>query len=133
MMQVAEIKHNLKTNPFFALEIVVDNNPQAVASNVANFYGQLKEYTTDQLKDLLFQIIDNGTPQEQAQVWNALKVRWIPENASASLNAAYNSIFDEAQFIKATRNANPSLGAYQNVKGCPEGYKFINGRCEHIV
>jgi len=99
-MTTPEIIHNLKTNPYFAVEIVVDNNPSQVASNMAIVYGQVPEYSIDQLKDLIIEILDNGTKTDKANVLKALKVRWIPEHASPSLNAAYNSITNEAENVR---------------------------------
>ena len=103
-MTTPEIIHNLKTNPYFAMEIAVDNNPKQVASNMAKIYGQIKEYSIDQLKDMIYEILDNGTKQDKAQVMNALKVRWIPEHASPSLNEAYKTIIGESDRIKVNSN-----------------------------
>jgi hypothetical protein len=108
-MTTPEIVHNLKTNPFFAMEIVVDNNPAQVSINMERIYGQVKEQSIDQLKDLIYEIFDNGSKIDKANVINALKVRWIPEHASPSLNAAYNIVFAEAEYIKNVRNNKPSI------------------------
>lgn len=111
-MQKEEIIHHLKTNPAFAIEIVVDNNPSQVASNVAKVYGQIKEYSIDQLKDLIFEILDNGTRSDKDKIYQALRVRWIPEHASPTLNEAFNDIYGQAQKVKALQGQQAIANRY---------------------
>lgn len=80
--------------------VVIENNPKAVGSNMAKIWGSQKEEGVEPLIDLVFEILDNGTGSEKQQVYNALRVRWIPENANESLNIAHDMYYEKEQEIK---------------------------------
>lgn len=103
---VDQVKYLLTTQPQFLIEVIIDNNIEAVKVKLHQYFGSSFHEEGDGVKEFVFEILEVGTKEEKRWVMDSLRVPFIADNASDTLNLAQDFFAKAAQAKMAKGQVN---------------------------
>lgn len=99
-MTVDEIIHHLGNNVLFRMKVVIGNNPDSVHHNFNQTFGVSTLFGADALFSFAKELYEVGSKEEKNLLNRALDVPFLPDNATDSLNRAFDVIIAKKRQLK---------------------------------